>query len=87
MIGQSHNAVFVCAPPVVTYRMSLAAERLHHVRTYGQLEGEIEQDAWILEPASPEDPFRAGDLWGYLLGRRGGEYAFLARMPEDPSMN
>ena len=41
MIGQSHNAVFVCAPPVVTYRMSLAAERLHHVRTYGQLEGEI----------------------------------------------
>ena len=53
----------------------------------GQLESEIEQDAWILEPASPEDPFRAGDLWSYLLGRRGGEYALLARMPEDPSMN
>jgi putative transcriptional regulator len=53
----------------------------------GQLEGEVEQDAWILEPASPEDPFRGGDLWSYLLGRRGGEYSFLARMPEDPSMN
>jgi putative transcriptional regulator len=53
----------------------------------GQLEAEIEQDAWILEPASPEDPFRAGDLWSYLLHRRGGEYELLARMPEDPSMN
>jgi hypothetical protein len=39
MMGLSHNAVFVCTPPVVTYRMSLAAERLHLVRTYGQLEG------------------------------------------------
>jgi putative transcriptional regulator len=53
----------------------------------GQLESEIEQDAWFLEPASPEDPFRDGDLWSYLLGRRGGEYSLLARMPEDPSMN
>jgi putative transcriptional regulator len=53
----------------------------------GQLEAEIEQDAWFLEPASPEDPFRPGDLWAYLLGRRGGEYSLLARMPEDPSMN
>lgn len=53
----------------------------------GQLESEVEQDAWILEPATPEDPFRAGDLWSYLLGRRGGEYALLARMPEDPSLN
>jgi putative transcriptional regulator len=53
----------------------------------GQLEGELEQDAWILEPASAEDPFRAGDLWAYLLGRRGGQYSLLARMPEDPSMN
>jgi putative transcriptional regulator len=70
-------------------------DRVRGIRVYaghagwgpGQLEGEIEQDAWILEPASPEDPFREGDLWSYLLGRRGGEYSFLARMPEDPSMN
>ncbi|MGH2980787.1 MAG: YqgE/AlgH family protein [Solirubrobacterales bacterium] len=53
----------------------------------GQLESEVEQDAWIIEPASADDPFRDGDLWSYLLGRRGGEYALLARMPEDPSMN
>ena len=53
----------------------------------GQLESEIEQEAWIIEPAAAEDPFREGDLWSYLLGRRGGEYALLARMPEDPSLN
>jgi putative transcriptional regulator len=53
----------------------------------GQLESEIEEDAWIIEPASAEDPFRDGDLWSFLLGRRGGEYALLARMPEDPSLN
>ena len=53
----------------------------------GQLEGELEGDAWIVEDASPEDPFREVDLWSYLLRRRGGEFALLARMPEDPSMN
>ena len=37
--------------------------------------------------AGDRDPFRGGDLWSYLLGRRGGEYSLLARMPEDPSMN
>jgi putative transcriptional regulator len=53
----------------------------------GQLEAELEADAWIVESAAPEDPFRDGDLWSFLLARRGGEYARLARMPEDPSMN
>jgi putative transcriptional regulator len=70
-------------------------EQLRELRVYAghagwgpaQLEAELEQDAWIVEPASPEDPFREGDLWSYLLGRRGGEYELLARMPEDPSMN
>lgn len=70
-------------------------EGLRELRVYaghagwgpGQLESELDQDAWILEPASPGDPFRDGDLWSYLLGRRGGEFELLARMPEDPSMN
>jgi putative transcriptional regulator len=53
----------------------------------GQLEEELERDAWIIEPASPEDPFREGDLWSFLLARRGGEFVLLARMPDDPSMN
>jgi len=53
----------------------------------GQLEEELEREAWIVEPASPEDPFREGDLWSFLLDRRGGQFALLARMPEDPSLN
>jgi putative transcriptional regulator len=53
----------------------------------GQLDGEIEQGAWIVEPADPEDPFVGGDLWALTLQRKGGRYALLATMPEDPSLN
>lgn len=53
----------------------------------GQLEAELEQDAWIVEPASPEDPFADGDVWTTALRRKGGEYALLATMPADPSSN
>jgi putative transcriptional regulator len=53
----------------------------------GQLDGELEQDAWIVEPANPDDPFETGDLWSEVLDRKGGGYALLARMPEDPSLN
>jgi putative transcriptional regulator len=53
----------------------------------GQLESELEGDAWLVEPASPEDPFRSDDIWSGALQRRGGEYALLATMPEDPSLN
>ncbi len=55
----------------------------------GQLEDEIEEEAWIVEapmPAElfPEDP---DTLWSDVLDRMGGEYAIVARMPEDPSLN
>jgi putative transcriptional regulator len=53
----------------------------------GQLEGELEAEAWLVEPADTEDPFREDDIWSAALQRRGGEYALLATMPEDPSMN
>jgi putative transcriptional regulator len=53
----------------------------------GQLEDELERDAWIVEPASVEDPFREEDLWPELLNRKGGQYALLATMPDDPSLN
>ena len=53
----------------------------------GQLDGELEQDAWIVEEAHPDDPFGDGDLWSDVLARKGGEYALLARMPPDPSVN
>jgi putative transcriptional regulator len=53
----------------------------------GQLDGELEQESWIVEDAHPDDPFREGDLWSEVLARKGGEFALLARMPADPSVN
>jgi putative transcriptional regulator len=53
----------------------------------GQLDGELEQESWIVEDAHPDDPFREGDLWSEVLARKGGEFALLARMPPDPSVN
>jgi putative transcriptional regulator len=55
----------------------------------GQLEGELAEDSWIVEPALPEDVFteKPEDLWGRVLRRKGGEFAILALMPFDPSTN
>jgi putative transcriptional regulator len=55
----------------------------------GQLESEVSEDAWIVEsplPAElfPDDP---GVLWRDVLARKGGQYALIARMPNDPSLN
>ena len=55
----------------------------------GQLEGELEREDWILAPARGEDLL--GDepegLWATSLLRLGGEFALLARMPLDPTLN
>ena len=53
----------------------------------GQLDDELEREAWIVEAAQPDDPFDEGDLWSDVLDRKGGGYTLLARMPEDPSLN
>lgn len=55
----------------------------------GQLESEIERGDWIVENAHPEDVFTANPegLWSRLLRRKGGEYALLATMPFDPTLN
>lgn len=53
----------------------------------GQLDGELEEEAWITEPADPDDPFAEGDLWPEVLQRKGGGYALLATMPPDPRLN
>jgi len=55
----------------------------------GQLDGELEREDWILEPAQPSDVFndQPDTLWAEVLERKGGQYALLARMPEDPSQN
>jgi len=55
----------------------------------GQLEAEMEQGAWILETATEDDVFTAAPdtLWRRILERKGPDYAGLARIPFDPSMN
>jgi putative transcriptional regulator len=55
----------------------------------GQLDGELERGDWILEPARYSDAFTTDPdlLWSVVLERKGGSYALVARMPEDPSLN
>ncbi len=55
----------------------------------GQLDGELERGDWILEPARHGDAFaeRPSELWSAVLSRKGGSYALVARMPNDPSQN
>jgi putative transcriptional regulator len=55
----------------------------------GQLEGELEEEAWFTDPALPGDVFseRPEQLWSHVLERKGSQYKLVARMPEDPRMN
>jgi putative transcriptional regulator len=54
-----------------------------------QLEAEMEQGSWIVEPPLPVElfPDDPATLWSDVLARKGGQYSLLARMPEDPSQN
>jgi putative transcriptional regulator len=70
-------------------------ESLRRVRVYagyagwgpGQLDGELDQEAWLVLPAEAGDPFADGDIWSDALRRKGGNYRLLATMPSDPSLN
>ena len=70
-------------------------ESLRRLRVYagyagwaaGQLDGELEAEAWIVTDAAVDDPFADGDLWAEALARKGGKYRLLATMPSDPSLN
>ncbi|MGB6424607.1 MAG: YqgE/AlgH family protein [Solirubrobacterales bacterium] len=55
----------------------------------GQLEEELADESWIIEAPLPSELFPEDPetLWSDVLGRMGGEYALLARMPADPSVN
>ena len=55
----------------------------------GQLEAELEEESWLVEPAEGVDlfPEASDDLFGSVLRRKGGTYRVLALMPEDPSVN
>jgi putative transcriptional regulator len=55
----------------------------------GQLEVELAEDAWIVEPPLPAElfPDRPENLWHDVLERKGGQFSLIARMPDDPSLN
>ena len=55
----------------------------------GQLEREIEEGSWIVEPARAEDVFteQPEDLWTDVVRRKGPKYRLMATMPLDPSSN
>jgi putative transcriptional regulator len=55
----------------------------------GQLDGELEADGWIVGQLAPDELWQPDctQLWSTALRRKGGSYALLARMPEDPSVN
>lgn len=55
----------------------------------GQLRSEIEEGAWYVVPARSGDVFMdAPDrLWQDVLRRQGGDLAFVATFPDDPSLN
>jgi putative transcriptional regulator len=55
----------------------------------GQLEDELAEEAWIVEPPRRDEIFTAdpADLWAAILRRKGQRYALLATMPPDPSLN
>jgi len=55
----------------------------------GQLEAELEEESWLVEPVEGVDLFPGpdDDLFAAVLRRKGGTYRVLALMPEDPSAN
>jgi putative transcriptional regulator len=55
----------------------------------GQLEGELDEGSWIVEPAAPADVFTdaPNQLWSDVLRRKGGAFSVLALMPDDPRVN
>lgn len=55
----------------------------------GQLESELEEGSWIVEPARPEDVFTPApeELWSDVVRRKGPEFRLMSTMPLDPSSN
>jgi putative transcriptional regulator len=55
----------------------------------GQLDDELAEDSWIVEPAQVEDVFTTdpAGLWGAVLRRKGREWRLVSTMPLDPSLN
>jgi putative transcriptional regulator len=55
----------------------------------GQLQAEMDEDAWIVSSVAPDVLFNTPTerLWRTVLRRMGGEFAWLSNFPDDPRMN
>src|ERR1700754_85238 len=55
----------------------------------GQLEDELAEEAWIIEPPERPEIFTEDPdgLWSQVLRRKGREFALLSTMPLDPTLN
>ena len=55
----------------------------------GQLEAELGESAWLVEPGRPDDVFAPHDqdLWRTVVRRKGRAFDMLSLMPPDPSLN
>jgi putative transcriptional regulator len=55
----------------------------------GQLRVEIDEGAWYVLQAQPDDAFSPEPerLWPAVLRRQGGELAYVATYPDDPGLN
>jgi putative transcriptional regulator len=55
----------------------------------GQLEAEMADGGWIVEPAVPRDVFHPepSRLWDDVLRRKGRDFDLIRLMPVDPHMN
>jgi len=56
----------------------------------GQLEGEIEENSWIVSKGlSADDLLKtpADDLWKLILNEMGGRYEMFSKYPSDPRLN
>ena len=72
----------------------LAADEVRFFSGYagwsaGQLEDEIDEGAWLVVDADPDDALDDEPelLWSRVLERQGGRLALLARYPDDPTAN
>jgi putative transcriptional regulator len=55
----------------------------------GQLEAELDEGSWIVEPATEDDVFtdEPDRLWERVLRRKGHKFDLLRTMPVDPASN
>ncbi|WMJ74404.1 YqgE/AlgH family protein [Cytophagaceae bacterium ABcell3] len=55
----------------------------------GQLDEELEENAWIVAEANSGDIFDTtpGDMWRFMLQKKGGKYKMMSNYPIDPRLN